>query len=95
MELDYTQTRDALSRYDAGNYDRRDARAQAVTLEDRLRAERAEDMAVALVIDAFYDDTRSVNSPEFCVRQNITSIRHILNTAPAPASHMEEPIFVM
>ena len=77
---DFSNTRKALAVYDAGEDEREKAWQNVKTNDDVFAAEKADADAMALVQEAFWQDTKAYNSRENCSHVHIRDARRMIDT---------------
>lgn len=77
----FCNSRAALAVYDAGAAERAAAWDEIETNEDVATAEALDASAKRRVQEAFYEDTKHINSLENCLRIDVESIRRIAGPA--------------
>lgn len=75
--MSFDHTRAALAVYDAGAAERSGMWDQVQTNEDVAVIEREENKALRLVQDAFFKDTKHINSREHCRRADLAFMRRM------------------
>lgn len=76
--LDFGSTRKALALYDASQADRDKLWNDVQSDRDVLAAEKADADALALVQEAFWEDTKAYNSRANCSHIHITDARRMI-----------------
>ncbi len=77
---DFSSTRIALAVYDAGEAEREKMWQSVESDRDVFAAEKADADALALVQEAFWEDTKAYNSRDNCSHLHIADARRMIDT---------------
>lgn len=79
----FDNTREALVAFDAGRMARAMAWETVNTVDDVVKAEEADRLALRAVQDAFHEDTKEFNSHESCRRADLDFMRRMTSKVTA------------